>query len=334
MLLLSFFFIVYRESLAPNTFTNLIQSLNPLVVRFSSQHRPRSVQLNQDWQRFSSMYEDNPDIRVGYVNCGKFPRLCLREGCWDPPMIKLYFNRTEIQYDGGMSYESLGDWTKRYTGIQGKPVQLDLLSPNNRTFHQLIKNTKCVFVMFHTPECKKCQQFMCSLTNISRAFRNEENVSICEIDADKYKSFLFDFSLHEFPQFDLFVNGNRQIYDGEIQPDSIVDYINDYCDVNRNIEGRLSSDAGIIDEIVQLVEDFMKKKSASYMNEMKFIKGAEPYIEIMNQVLEVGNQFLFDERNRISSILAQDSSSQDVLDRMQIRYNILSLFISFIEMDD
>jgi len=193
--------LVVHGSLDHLELDNLVQNSSaPIVLRFSSEHRPRSIQLNEDWSRFEQMYEAIPNVLVGHVNCGKFPRFCLRESVWDPPSVRLYFNRSVATYDGGMSYESLAEWTRKMTGTQGKFLHLDLLSPNNRTFHELRESQKCVFAMFHTPWCRRCQRFMDSMREIARAFRSEK-VSICEIDADKFKSFFFDFKLREFPAF-------------------------------------------------------------------------------------------------------------------------------------
>jgi hypothetical protein len=62
----------------------------------------------------------------------------------------------------------------------------DLLSPNNRMFHQLIESRRCVMESMH---------------GLAGVFRSE-NVSVCEVDADKFKSFFCDFKLRELPNFD------------------------------------------------------------------------------------------------------------------------------------
>jgi hypothetical protein len=165
---------------------NMTKQNVPLSVRFSSEHRSRSVQLNRDWAHFEQSYSALPLIRINYVNCGKYPPLYLRE------TVRLSTNSSVFLYDGGMSHESLGKWARKLTGIQGTDLCLDLLSPNNRTFHKLLRTKSCVFAIFHAPDCRKCRRFMSSLGEMAVTFR-EENVSICEIDADTFKSIFFDF---------------------------------------------------------------------------------------------------------------------------------------------
>ncbi|KAK8886638.1 hypothetical protein M9Y10_042104 [Tritrichomonas musculus] len=334
MILFTLVSIIIDKSLTPQTFKGLVQDKKPLIVRFSSEHRPRSVQLNLDWKRFSEMYEAFQDIRISHVNCGKYNRLCLREGCWDPPIVRLYMNNTVVQYDGGMSYESLGEWARRYTGIQGKFIYLDVQSPNNRTFNQLIEEKKCVFVMFHKPNCKRCNYYLQSLADIGKAFKNEENVSICEVDTDKYKSFLFDYQIRKYPEFDLFIDGKRKIFEGEFTIENAIDYINDFCGTQRSESGELTIEVGLIDDASPIVEDFMLRKNPKYINDMKNIPGTEFYVEVMNNIIQKGNDYLFTEANRLSSLLAEQSASQTVQDKLKIKYNILSLFISYVETED
>ena len=166
MFFFSFLLIVTKRSLIHDDFLDLLKEKNPIVVRFYDEHRPRSVQLNKDWHKFEKMYANASDITLAHINCGKNLRLCLQETAWDFPIVRLYINNSVKQYDGGMSYESLAKWTRENTGIQGADLQLDLLSPNNRTFNELLNNQKCVFVMFHTRQCKKCKHFMNSLKDI------------------------------------------------------------------------------------------------------------------------------------------------------------------------
>lgn len=333
MILLSLISIIIEKSLTPSSFKELIQDKKPLIVRFSSEHRPRSIQLNSDWKRFSKMYESFEDVRISHVNCGKYNRLCLRENCWDPPIIRLYMNGTVFQYDGGMSYESLGEWARRYTKIQGNYIHLDVLSPNNRTFHQLLNEKKCVFVMFHKPKCKKCDFYLQNLVDIGQSFQNEENVSICEIDADKYKSFMFEYSIRKFPEFDLFVDGERKIYEDEFSTENVIDYINDFCGTHRSQGGELNTEVGLIDDASPIVEDFMLRKSPRYIDDMKSIPGTDFYVEVMKNVIEKGNDYLFSETQRLAILIMEKTTSQSIRDKLKIKYNILSLFISYIEIE-
>jgi len=316
---------------SPDTFAEALVDKTPLVVRFMSPHRQRSIQLDSDWHKFSEMYNKSSDIRIGHIHCGKYRRLCLKEGEWETPSYKIYLNGRSEKYDGGMSYESLSEWTRRITGIQGVILSNDLLSPNNRTFHELINSKKCVFTMFYTPWCRKCLRFMGALKDIARAYRNEQNISICEVDADKFKSFFFDFSLRKFPAFKLFINGGSRDYTGHIEKEPIYDFLNDYCGTQRSDGGILSSDAGVIDEVSPIVEDFMRKPCAKYLQEMKNIQNTSQYVLIMENIMNHGNVWLSEERQRLNNIIASESADQNLLDSMKRRLNIISVFMGYQE---
>ena len=235
--MLSFLFLlalVRPRSLNASSFDETVASESPAVVRFFSEQRSGSVKLNTDWQRFEEMYRDVPGITIARVNCGKNTRLCLRETAWDQPKVRLYANHTVHDYDGGMSYESLADWTRRITGIEGKILDLDLLSPNNRTFHDLLATRHCVFTMFHNPSCRTCARFMDPLREIGRLFRSD-SVAICEVDTDKFKSFFFDYNVRKFPAFRLFVDGTVRKYKGDADASEIVSFINSHCGTARHL---------------------------------------------------------------------------------------------------
>lgn len=323
--------ILIPRSLDPKGLKDATDKPNPLVVRFLSQHTPGSVKLNKDFEKFTQMYKNIQEVKVAYVNCGKFHRLCLKEGVWQSPAVHLYQNHTITEYEGGMSYESLAEWTRKYTGVQGTFLHFDLLSPNNRTFHELLSHKKCVFTMFHAPSCAKCKRFLSEMAEIARAFHLDDNVSVCEIDVDKFKSFYFDFKVSQYPTFNMFVDGDIIKYDGELKKLDMIDFINDYCGTYRSENGMLSEEAGVIDEVSPIIQNFMRHKSPKYISEMKEIPKTEYYVELMGKILHDGIKFLYSERSRISEIISQKSADQAILDKLKIRANILSHFIEYID---
>lgn len=232
MLLITLLHILITRSLDRLTFSNVTSSKFPAVVRFFADHRPRSAQLNQDWDRFEQMYRDIPDIYIARVNCGKHPRLCLRETAWDQPRVRLYINNSARDYVGGMSYESLSAWTENSAGVTGTRLDLDLLSPNNRTFHELLAAKHCVLAFFHSSSCQTCQKFMSPLLDVARAFKSD-NVSVCEVDVDKFRSFFFDYNLRELPALHLFTGDAVHIYGGEASAVGMATFVNEHCGTNR-----------------------------------------------------------------------------------------------------
>ena len=232
MLLITLLHILITQSLDGRSFSNITSSNRPVVVRFFAEHRPRSVQLNQDWERFEQMYRDIPDIYIAHVNCGKHPRLCLRETAWDQPRVRLYINNSALDYVGGMSYQSLSAWTEKNTGITGTHLDLDLLSPNNRTFHELLATKHCVFAFFHASSCQTCPKFMSPLLDVARTFKSD-NVSVCEVDVDKFRSFFFDYNLRELPALHLFTEDAVHIYSGDASAVDMATFVNKHCGTNR-----------------------------------------------------------------------------------------------------
>ena len=340
MFLLFFLNLLINWTLEPNNFYNLINNntLVPIVVRFSSQHSSRSLQLQNDWNLFVQQFQENPNIITAHINCGKYRRLCLKEGEWNTPEIHLYYNNSMIKYDGGMSHDSLTSWVYKNTGISGKELDNALLSPNNRTFHDLLAKKKCLFTVFHSAQKNNDEEIIQEVEKAAKAFKRENDIGIAEIDISKFRSFYFDMKIVDLPTFKLFIKNSDTInYEGHINAKDIVTFINDYCDSYRDVNGFLNERAGIIDEMDDIVTEFMKNQSHEMIQKAQLIQipknqQFDYYIEIMENILKKGNGFLMNEENKLEEELKQkrNNGSSDETDLIQIKLNILSVFLSYL----
>ena len=330
-----FFFLcsIIPWTLNPTTFEERKKENVPLVVRFSSEHVSKSIQMKKDWDYFSKMYENDTRINIAHVNCGKYRRLCIRENEWEYPTIKLFLNNSVFKYDGGMSHDSLASWVSKITGVAGTELNVDLLSPNNKTFHQLVKEKKCVFSMFYTPSNKEVKDYIPEMNSAARAFHSEEDISVCEIDVDKFKSFFFDMKFKRLPKFMLFTGKEKIKYTGHASAKDIVDFVDEYCDKKRTVDGTLNNEAGIMEELDEYVKFFVKEPKESTINQVKEFIGSDVYVDVMQNVMQNGKEWLHKEDARLDSLIKsiKEKNPQDRnLDDLQIRSNIISVFMSFL----
>ena len=336
MILLFLINIAINWTLDPNNFYNVINTTKPVVVRFSSQHSSRSLQLQNDWNLFIQQFQENSEIIIAHVNCGKYRRLCLKEGEWNTPEIHLYYNNSVQKYEGGMSHDSLTSWIYNKTGILGKVLDNDLLSPNTRTFQNLLSSQKCVFAVFHSAQKNNDNEIIQEVEKSAKAFRRENNISIAEIDITKFRSFYFDMKIVDLPTFKLFIQNSDTInYEGHVNAKDIINFINDYCDSNRDVNGYLNDKAGIIDEMDDIIATFLKNPSNELVQKAKAMQienkqSFNYYIELMENVIQYGNSYLNNEETRLEKILQKyrNLESSNETDALQIKLNIISVFIS------
>ena len=332
----SLLLLVIPWTLDPNNFYQIVNDTVPVLVRFSSQHSSRSLQLENDWNYFCQQYSENPDVKIAHVNCGKYRRLCLKEGEWNTPEIRLYFNHSVIKYDGGMSHDSLTSWLFKLTGVEGKKLDVDLLSPNNRTFHELLANKKCLFTMFHSKQQTKNPNIFKEIENTAKAFHREESIGVAEIDITKFKSFYFDMKITKLPSYKLFINNETIDFEGHENAKDIVDFIDDYCDIQRDVNGFLTTKAGIIEEMDEIVEAFVKSPSEELISKAKNLKIEKKlendyYINLMDNMLNKGKDWILAEEYKLEKRIKKIKSPNDETDNLQVKLNIISTFTAFLE---
>ena len=201
----------------------------------------------------------------------------------------------------------------------------------------ILNNTHCTFVMFYNSWCTECKKFLPHMERVAKAFQNEDSVKIVANDVDLYKFYNWDYEINRFPDLRLYCKDEDDYieYNGKKTAEDLIDFINDYCGTQRNLNGRLNSEAGVIDEVSQIVEDFLTGgKTVNYINEMEQIEGTKYYVWVMKEIINKGDKFILEEKERLNQLLDSGNISPDKIDEFQIRVNILSVFASYIELDE
>lgn len=324
-------------SLTPNNFDQVTKSPIPTIVRFYSPHRQQSLSLDDQYDLVADMFTNVDGIRVAGVNCGKFRHFCYEKGVSMTPVIKLYTKNSAHIYEGGMSHESIARWATGITGVHANEIVETLKRPNGRVFKEILNNTHCTFVMFYNSWCTECKKFLPHMERVAKAFQNEDSVKIVANDVDLYKFYNWDYEINRFPDLRLYCKDEDDYieYNGKKTAEDLIDFINDYCGTQRNLNGRLNSEAGVIDEVSQIVEDFLTGgKTVNYINEMEQIEGTKYYVWVMKEIINKGDKFILEEKERLNQLLDSGNISPDKIDEFQIRVNILSVFASYIELDE
>ncbi|KAH0788511.1 putative protein disulfide-isomerase A6 [Histomonas meleagridis] len=320
--------------LKEENFNRTINNPIPTIVRYYSAHRRYSLALDEQYDILSQMFEGVDGIRVAVMNCGKYRHFCYEQGISMTPVVKLYTQDAVHTYDGGMSHESIARWATAITGVHPIEIIQTLLQPNGRVFKELLNKTHCVFVMFYNPWCVSCKKFLPSMREVAEAFKYDDRVQIVANDVDLYKFYNWDYDLKLFPDLRLYCHDESDYitYSGKKTAEDLIDFINDYCGTQRGLNGRLNSEAGIIDEVSQTVEDFITKgKKQMYLNEMKQVEGTKYYQWVMEEIIQKGEKFVAEERERLNKLLDSGTLAPDKIDEFQIRVNILGVFASYID---
>lgn len=329
------FSILPYKTLTPETFKKHIQGHIPTLVRFHTHHNKYSNRLDEQFEYVGQMFEGNDGIVIASLNCGKYMSFCYEQGVPMSPKIRLYNESGFEEYDGGMSHESIAKWAAGLVkGVHPKDLQFTIRQPNGRVFREILNKTHCVFVMYYNPWCVPCKKFLPAMREVGEAFKYDDRVEIVANDVDLYKFYNWDYELKSFPDLRLYCKDEEDPiqYNGRKTADDLIDFINDYCGTQRGLNGRLNSDAGVIEEVAQIVEDYLTKgKKPMYISDMEAVEGTQYYVWVMREILEKGESFVIQEKDRLNAMLDAKTISPDKIDEFQIRVNILSVFASYLD---
>jgi protein disulfide-isomerase A6 len=321
--------------LTSDNFDRVTTGQIPTIVRFYTCHRQPSLALDEQYDLLAEMFEAIDGINVAGINCGKFRHFCYAHGVAQTPVIKLYTQDAVHLYDGGMSHESVSRWATGITGVHGRDLQQALRKPNGRVFKEMLNETHCVFTMFFNPSNSVAKRFLPPMQEVAEAFKYDDRVAFAANDIDLYKFFNWDYDLSlAQPDLRLYCKDEPEPikFTGRRTSEDLIDFINDYCGTQRGLNGRLNSEAGLIDEVSQIVEDFLTKgKKPHYISDMEQVEGTKYYVWVMNEVLQKGDAFILQERNRLNELLESGTLSPEKLDEFQIRVNILGVFASYLD---
>lgn len=323
--------------LTPDNFDNVINGPIPTIVRYYTEHRKYSIALDEQYDYVGQMFEGIDGVNVAAMNCGKYRHFCYKMGVSMTPVIKLYTKEAVYDYEGGMSHESVARWATGITKVHPRDLVYTLRQPNGRVFNEILNNTHCVFVMFYNPWCVACKKFLPHMREVAEAFKYDDRVQIVANDVDLYKFYNWDFDLKSFPDCRLYCKDETDpiTFTGKKTSEDLIDFINDYCGTQRGLNGRLNSEAGVIDEVSQIIEDYLTKgKKPHYISDMEQVEGTSYYVWVMKAIADKGNDFIFTERKRLSDMLNSDTLSPDKIDEFQVRINILGVFASYIDEND
>ncbi|KAG0474112.1 hypothetical protein HPP92_015396 [Vanilla planifolia] len=189
------------------------------------------------------------------------------------------------------------------------------LTPDN--FDQIVfDKMKDVLVVFYAPWCGYSKMLIPTYEKLAAAYELEEDIIFANIDSDNYRDLAEKHGVSGYPTMKFF-------------PKSAVK--------NRDTDGQLTSQAGVIASLDMLVKEFVsaasdeQKTMLSRMDEqVKNLEGSMArfgniYLKIAKSFMEKGPNYPKKEIKRLQRILEQSINAVKA-DELVIKKNILSTF--------
>ncbi|KAL4588382.1 hypothetical protein LXL04_001266 [Taraxacum kok-saghyz] len=314
------------------------------LVEFYAPWCGHCKKLAPEYEKLGASFKKSKSIMIGKVDCDEHKGVCSKFGVSGYPTIQ-WFPKGSLEpkkYEGARTAEALVEYVNSEGGTNVKiaSVPTSVVVLNSDNFDEIVLNSKKdVLVEFYAPWCGHCKSLAPTYESLAAAFKNEEDVIIANLDADSHKDLGEKYGVSGFPTIKFFPKNNKdgEDYEGGRDIDSFVTFINEKCGTSRDAKGQLTSTAGIIAELNNLVKEFVTagsdEKKALYAKieeEVGKLTGSTSrygkiYVKAAKSCLSKGGDYAKNEIQRLERILSK-SISPSKADEFTLKKNILSAF--------
>ncbi|KAH6802520.1 thioredoxin family protein [Perilla frutescens var. frutescens] len=314
------------------------------LVEFYAPWCGHCKKLAPEFEKLGASFKKAKSVLIGKVDCDEHKSICSKYGVSGYPTIQ-WFPKGSLEpkkYEGARTSEALAEFVNSEGGTNVKiaaiPSSVVVLTPDN--FNEIVLDEKRdVLVEFYAPWCGHCKSLAPTYEKVATAFHPEEDVVIANVDADAYKELAEKFDVSGFPTLKFFPKNNKagEDYDGGRDLEDFVTFINEKCGTSRDAKGKLTSQAGIVEELGNLVKEFLSAKDDEKKvvfkrleEEAGKLKGSTArygkiYVKAAKSCLDKGSDYAKNEVLRLERILSK-SISPAKADEFSLKKNILSIF--------
>eukprot|EP01028_Stygiella_incarcerata_P011031 TRINITY_DN603_c0_g5_i1.p1 TRINITY_DN603_c0_g5~~TRINITY_DN603_c0_g5_i1.p1 ORF type:complete len:414 (+),score=106.83 TRINITY_DN603_c0_g5_i1:118-1359(+) len=223
-----------------------------------------------------------------------------------------------------------------------------VISLDTASFEAKFDNQKCRLVKFYAPWCGHCKKLAPTYEKLGEVFRGEKNVMITEVDASAEPAIGQRYGVSGYPTLKLWKSGvdapeEGLDYQGNRELDSLVEFVNEHCQTQRNTDGRLDekmcrSDAlnvaaaAFVGALKSQDTESIESSRAELVRVQKKELSADPscqsmYDLVVRRIDAKGLGYVEKEKARLSRLM-EKSVSDEKIDEMTIKTNVLNAFVS------
>ncbi|KAJ1261796.1 hypothetical protein BS78_09G058200 [Paspalum vaginatum] len=316
------------------------------LVEFYAPWCGHCKKLAPEYEKLGASFKKAKSVLIAKVDCDEHKSVCSKYGVSGYPTIQ-WFPKGSLEpkkYEGQRSAEALAEFVNSEAGTNVKiaavPSSVVVLTPE--TFDSIVLDeTKDVLVEFYAPWCGHCKHLAPVYENLASVFKQDEDVVIANLDADKHTDLAGKYGVSGFPTLKFFPKGNKagEDYDGGRDLDDFVKFINEKCGTSRDSKGQLTSEAGLVASLNPLVKEFLdaaadkrKEVLAKIEEDVAKLSGSaakhgKTYVTIAKKITDKGSDYTKKETERLQRML-EKSISPSKADEFIIKKNILSTFSS------
>jgi len=329
------------KDLDSENFDSFVDGSKAAFVEFFAPWCGHCKKLAPEYEIVGDAFSKTPEVVIAKVDCDKHKALKDRFSIRGYPSLRFFpkGSTTPQEYSGGRDAGDIIEYINNKVGTRAKipgktPSEVVVLNPEN--FNSIVLDgSKDVLVEFYAPWCGHCKKLAPIWDQLSSVFKNQKDVVIANVDADKHKELGSKYGVSGFPTIKFFPKNKKEgvTFTGGRELTDFVKYLNLETGSKRGMDGRLDETAGRVQALDELAKKFMDTPATR----TETLKSAEAlaatsgedsafYVKYMKAISGKGVEFIAQEKDRLTKLLEGGSLSSTKSDEFIIRKNILSQF--------
>ena len=310
------------KTISEQTWSLFIGKDTPFFVRFYSPDCPHCRMMQDDFEQTEKRFDG---VGFGEVNCLKNAQMCVDFGVETYPVVQLFLpGKLEgIPFTEEKTMPEFIKFIEDHTGIKSKRLPTYLTDVTATNFGSFVSGGQCSFVAFYdlASDLVPVLKYM---RRVAESFVMEPNVSVGAVNCRNNVALCETEDIAGTPVFKLNRANEWLVYDLDLHPEAMVEYLNEQCGTQRELGGLLKGSVGTVEKADALLGEFREpSKRSEILAKMKEIPGAELYVKFMQSVIEKGEEQVRKDAAKLWAAIGQRKVSWKLLDQMKQRYNVL-----------
>jgi protein disulfide-isomerase-like protein len=331
--------------LTPDNFYDVVGKDKHVFVAFTAPWCGHCKALKPEFGVFATAFKKFDNIVVANVDADVHKSLGSAFGVTGFPSLK-YFAPDSVEPDAYSGGRTADDLTKFMNGKAGTKARVPKIPTNvvaldESKFDAEVLGEKGALVEFFAPWCGHCKKLAPEYEKVASSFVGEDSVVIASVDATEFGPLASKYDVTGYPTIKWFPPGSSEPedYSGGRSAENFIDFINEKMGTERVIGGGYFPNAGRIDEMDALLEEFLvagaarqatileQAQSIADTIEHKYKGMTKFYILGMKKYIKVGSDYATNEIARLERMLKSDLTPAKQAE-FNLRINVANAFAS------
>lgn len=329
----------------------VLKSGKPAFVKFYASWCFHCKEMQPQWEELSAAYDSSDDINIVAIDADKYKSVRQRYGISSFPDIKLFKPDSlsePINYSGKRDFFHWNEFlSENLDGVKSaavkKPSMMVQLHDGNLENFIQVKGRSALALFTTEKECELCDEYIELFDILANTYHKDlDKILISEVRRNGFDPTDWTRNLYgveEYPKIVFIENGdveNFEFYEGELDPQALVEYVNHKVKLRRAIDGTMDKNAGLIPELIESLADFIghnvcdrREMMSDFVAKMRAIdpiawkEELKYYAIVFNQINSNNANFFDTEKEKYEKLITNKSVDNDQKDSASMKLNFL-----------